>query len=300
MLLALLLAILSVARISFPSRFEYRQAEVWTSQSKLFLTEPGFPWGGRSSLSGRSRLPRSSRSRTCPSSLIPVGSTLSPSFYAQLANSDQVLAAAKRRGLGEGTFYRSPSSDDEWFQLPSDPRDNSDSPFGRLEPSRPRNIGTAAFRAYLSEQQGTARIPADQRVKVDVVSVARGAVLTEGRRHTLPVVVFLSVVMAFMGLAFVLENLRPRASAAEEEVPPPSGCTRRQDVRRSMSTVVGAEPRRPAAAAIIALLVVGLSAAVLSGTAVMGTAVAVALLTLLLVQAGLCSGGDRCWRRSCC
>ena len=35
-------------------------------------------------------------------------------------------------------------------------------------------------------------------------------VMLEGRSKTIPIVVFLTVMLAFVGLAFILENLRPR------------------------------------------------------------------------------------------
>ena len=80
-------------------------------------------------------------------------------------------------------------------------------------------------------EQGVARVPFHGAVlrrypwrsagAGRLVAVAREAARAEGRRETLPVVVFLSVMMAVFGLAFVLENLRPRSSPAEEVLAEP-------------------------------------------------------------------------------
>ena len=51
-------------------------------------------------------------------------------------------------------------------------------------------------------------------------------VLLEGRSKTVPIVVFLTVMLAVIGLAFILENLRPRVRpvadvADRQEAPRP-------------------------------------------------------------------------------
>jgi hypothetical protein len=49
------------------------------------------------------------------------------------------------------------------------------------------------------------------------------AVLVVGRKKTLPITVFLAVLIATLGLAFILENLRPRlrsVSLAEPQADP--------------------------------------------------------------------------------
>ncbi len=71
---------------------------------------------------------------------------------------------------------------------------------------------SAAFQEYLEAEQGRGGIPSEQRVVLNEVrhpSLAT-AVLLEGRSKTIPIVVFLTVMLAFVGLAFILENLRPR------------------------------------------------------------------------------------------
>jgi hypothetical protein len=44
LLLACTLALLSVARVSLDG-LEYRQTELWSSSTRLIVTQQGFPWG---------------------------------------------------------------------------------------------------------------------------------------------------------------------------------------------------------------------------------------------------------------
>ena len=80
---------------------------------------------------------------------------------------------------------------------------------------------TNALITYIQQQQVDAKIPETNRVILDVVSQARSAALLKGRSLTLPVVVFLSTMLGVVGLAFLLENLRPRPRSEEEAKPVP-------------------------------------------------------------------------------
>lgn len=218
LVIATLLATLSMARITFPLALEYRQSEVWTSQSRLFLTEPGFPWGR--SIFPVEPVPRAEEldEPYVPQFADPGRFYSLAELYAQLANSDEVLATAKRRGLGDAAFFAAPvPTTSGSSSLPLLTVTGSAST--PAEAVKAANLGITSFKDYLTAQQKQARIPPDQRVQVDVVSMARQAVLSEGRRLTLPVVVFLSVLMAFLGLALLLENLRPRQIIAEDAAP---------------------------------------------------------------------------------
>jgi hypothetical protein len=73
-----------------------------------------------------------------------------------------------------------------------------------------------AFETYLRGQQDAAKIPTSQRVVVQVVSHADGAVTLPGGGKTVPVVIFLTVMLAVVALAFVLENVRPRVRLVTE------------------------------------------------------------------------------------
>jgi hypothetical protein len=79
------------------------------------------------------------------------------------------------------------------------------------------NARITAFRGYIAAQQSKAELNEHKRV---VVQVLRGgdpetAVVLSGKKKTLPIVVFLAVMIAVTGLAFMLENMRPRVRPVE-------------------------------------------------------------------------------------
>jgi hypothetical protein len=68
----------------------------------------------------------------------------------------------------------------------------------------------AAFTNYVRQRQDAADIAEDRRIVIDTTNQAAPASLLEGRKKTRPIIVFLAVMTAVIGLVFVLENLRPR------------------------------------------------------------------------------------------
>ena len=83
----------------------------------------------------------------------------------------------------------------------------------------------AAFKDFVKANQNASNIPQDQRVVVNTLNAPQGATLLEARKKTRPILIFLTGLVAVLGLAFVLENLRPRGPAStiaevEEEEPP--------------------------------------------------------------------------------
>ena len=204
LVVALSLAFLTVVRVSFsegsvlPSA-EYREQEVWESKSRIVLTQPGFPWG-------RSTLKTEHADANRFSALAEL--------YAQFVKSDRVRALALQDGPLEGTFTAE-AMGGTIGPLPFVTiTGTASSPEAAKEAA---NRGTKAFRAFLAARQEAADIRPRRRVHVDVIWEARSAELLGGRGKTLPVVVFLTVMMAVIALAFVLENVRPRVRIVESE-----------------------------------------------------------------------------------
>jgi hypothetical protein len=67
-----------------------------------------------------------------------------------------------------------------------------------------------AFKEFVTAQQNAAGIAENERVAITTVKQPQPAALLEGRKKTRPIIVFLAVMTAVIGLLFVLENLRPR------------------------------------------------------------------------------------------
>lgn len=74
----------------------------------------------------------------------------------------------------------------------------------------------AALETYIRRQQATNEVPPADRVVVMDVMKPKGAEIYQPRSKTMPIVVFLAVMLAISGLAFLLENLRPRAREPRE------------------------------------------------------------------------------------
>src|SRR5262249_39794036 len=134
-------------------------------------------------------------------------------LYAQLASSDPVRKIMRREGPVTGTIEadaivsRSGLAD----ALPFVQIAAIDSSPGRSLAFSTR--ATHAFGQFLEEQQRVNAIPPKQRVVVTVIKQPRTAKLLSGRSFTIPIVVFLSVMVVVFGFALVLENTRPAVRA---------------------------------------------------------------------------------------
>src|SRR5579884_443478 len=209
-LLAVALAGLTMFKVSSKG-LHYRQHETWASQAVLLITQSGFPQGR---------------------SVYPSHFADLAAFYAKLAGSDAVIQLMEQQSHPAGVIGAAPVTIGSGSKT---------SPLPLLaitgEAAHPRAArktaaaGAKAFITYLTRQQNAAGIPPKQRVLVQVMNQPSQASLVQGRKKTIPIVVFLTVLIATLGLAFILENLRPRVRAIETtalERPPESGLTTSQ------------------------------------------------------------------------
>jgi hypothetical protein len=215
LLLAIVLSTLSFVRVTFKGGapgLAYRQAEVWQSVERLLITQRGFAegWtnppapGVPSSFLGGSRQTFVGTDRFAALAL----------YYEQLANSDSVQRFVHRDRSLRGSIVA---------QHVLDPASRAPLPVldiggfaGTPEDAiRIARRGAEAFRLYLEQQQIRTRIPTSDRVHLSVLNTAKGAQIFSPRKKTLPIVVFLTVMIAAVGLAFILENLRPRMRLVE-------------------------------------------------------------------------------------
>jgi hypothetical protein len=214
LVLAVLLALLSYVKVSFkggsPS-FTYRQAEAWQSNTRLLVGGgQGFPQGqAYTAPSGNTAKPAAGAAATADFTGLAV-------YYKQLANSDAVQRILARDRSLRGSMVATYDVDS-----------TTKSPLPVLiisgvaaTPAMAQRIsarGAAAFHSYLNQRASAAGIPPKQRVKLTVLNAPLGAVLVSKRKMTLPIVVFLTVIIAAIGLAFVLENLRPPIRLVESQ-----------------------------------------------------------------------------------
>ena len=134
-------------------------------------------------------------------------------LYAQFANSDPVKQLTTARcGGSASSFTAIPAADTSYGAISPLPMVNI---FG-VGPTpavaiRNSECATDAFLAYIQDQQVQSQIPKNQRVKMTVIKSAASnpPQLVVPRKKTLPVVVFMAILFATIGLAFILENARP-------------------------------------------------------------------------------------------
>lgn len=201
LILSLAAAFLALVRVDFRDGgvdASYRDSEVWQANTTLLLTQPGFPWG------------RVDLRTSSPTGEVVNLSSLSylSVFYSKLANGDQVQRRLYADGSVRGVMTAGASTDSNDDPLPFLTF------IGTAATARDAVLtsrrGAQVFTEYLAGNQTAAQTPASERVRLSMVTKAQAAVRVEGRKKTGPVFVFLAMMIATLGLVFVLENLRPR------------------------------------------------------------------------------------------
>ena len=212
-LLAVCLAFLSYATITSEgggTRLTYRDSQSWASYTKLFVTQKGFPWG-------YSVTPSDAVDPTAP----PTGLNLRFAdqsrftnlaiLYSQLATSDAVRKIIRESGPVQGSVIAAPVLA---LNNPGNPLPIISLAGISTNPQKARALAvraTGAIQEYLRRQQVANKIPAKDRIEVQILEAPRAAELFQPRSKTLPIVIFLALMTATIALAFVLENMRPEA-----------------------------------------------------------------------------------------
>jgi hypothetical protein len=223
MLIAIALALLATVRVSATSPYlSYREGKVYSSEARVFVTQQGFPWGYAAPptvTTGTPALDAAAAAKLLGSKQF-ADPTRFPSLavlYAYLAISDPVKRIMLRQGPVLGKVMASPVV-------------STQSGYGTTLPlvaisgtgQTPRDAelltirATNAFKQFLQEQQARNRIPAENRVLLTVITKADPPALVKGRSKTLPVVVFVTVLLGVVGLVFMLENMRPRIRPVDD------------------------------------------------------------------------------------
>lgn len=224
-LLAVLLMIYSMFNVSFDGgpKLTYREAETWRSDSTLFVTQEGFPWGrlqvGESAVS----LDRNGNP-TAPRFATPDRFADLAIVYSELAQSDAIRHSMLKDGPIEGAILAEPMTSDDGDGLPLvGVTALAATAQGAVDLNR-RQI--EAFEKFIAAEQQRNKIPPDERVQVTALAEPANAVLETPRKKTRPIAIFMAVLIATLGLAFVLENMRPRVRPVLgdgiHEVPLPS------------------------------------------------------------------------------
>jgi len=213
LVLGLLLALVAVVRIDFVAggpKLTARTPVEWISTAMMRVTQPGFPEGyallddtlttPKPGLNGETPQPRFTD---------PTRYSYAAALYVQFAKSDPVERVVLR-GTGPNTRYDplTVKSDDGSTVLPL-------IAMAGYGPSAEAaelvaNRATAALRRYIGQLQVRNGVPADKRFELAVMSHASKAEVFKPRSLVRPIFLFLLPVLLAVGLAFLLENLRPR------------------------------------------------------------------------------------------
>ncbi len=202
-----------------------RQTEEYASYATVFVTQNGFPWGrlalpgpviGESGSGGTA-----SPTDTGPAFADPNRLSSLAILYARLADSDPVRQLMAEEGKIEGRIEAATllASDNQSDALPLiSIAGIASTPEAAITTAQ---RATTSLVSFIEDQQKANGIPASERVKFQVVKEPDKAKVLSGKSLTLPIVVFLAVMLGVVALAFLLQNLRPprpgKASAEDGE-----------------------------------------------------------------------------------
>lgn len=204
---AVALAFFSVAKVdrNRSPYVSFRKPQVWASYARILVAQPGFTVG--STLAGANPTTSQALDTTSAAdSRMPALATI----YASFVTGDAVRSIIERNGPMNGQLQSS--------VLPVGPNGGGLLPvvsIAALADSKQTALrlggrATAALRTYVDQQQQENGVPAGQRVQLIVLNKAGQLTLYKPRSKTLPIAVFLVIMFASIGFAFLLENVRPQ------------------------------------------------------------------------------------------
>jgi hypothetical protein len=216
--LAFALALLTMLRVGLDG-IGYRQSETWSSTSRLGVTQQGFPWGRLFAQDSKSLTPAEQARRLGIPIADPNRFKDLAFLYAELATSDPVRRLMLRAGPVDGVVVAKPVIAENGITLPL--IDVTATAESHDEAAALAQRGAGALARYVEQQQRTNRVPATDRVVLQRLLRAEEATLVEPRPKSIPIVVFLVVAAGTIGLAFLLENLRPSVQLVAGPEPKP-------------------------------------------------------------------------------
>ncbi len=206
------LSVLTIAKVDLGAGAPYLSARVaprYASNATVLVTQPGAPWTSavqqyRQSSSGGDSVPIGDLGRL----------TTLANLYVQIANSDIIKAMVARTAPAGGTVSAAQnySFSPSYYSSALPIMTLTGTGKTRADAITTTRAGVTAMIRYLTEQQRQAGIKGEQRVVIQVLQQPHNTVVVDGPKKTLPVVVFLTVMLAVVGLAFALANVRPRVA----------------------------------------------------------------------------------------
>jgi hypothetical protein len=216
--LGIALAVLAVFRPT-SGGLEWRAEEVWTSQSTIFVTQDGFPWG-RTILPG----PQATAGTVLPPGTSPqeVDETkdreefADPGRFANLG----ILYSYFAKSEAVRALMRPQPDPEQLIVTPVQASANTTEvlPLLQIEAQAStaagaRKVNETAIEAlttFLEEQQQASKIDRKERVLLEVLNPPSKGTILIGRSKTPAIVAFVLVMALALALSYALDNLYPR------------------------------------------------------------------------------------------
>jgi hypothetical protein len=214
-ILAVALAIFSVVRVSSHG-LTYRDSRLWSASMQLQVTQAGAPdvrlYAQRASTDGDQPTEPASPG---PPVVDPARFATLAIYYSRVISSDPVRRLANRDDGIRAKIIATPERDDNsGVLLPYiDVLSIATTPQAAIRYSERT---AAALSDYILARQKANHVAPSDRAVVQTMVHPRGADVYRSRPKTMAIVVFLAVMFATIGLAFVLENARPRRRDSQD------------------------------------------------------------------------------------
>jgi hypothetical protein len=241
--LAIVLAVLATAKVTFhgwvPS-LKYRHPVQYKALALLFVTQTGFP-DGRSTLGDLMRAPGQTGTTTGGSQTgattggsqtsTTTGSSSSTTYLPRFADPNRFTELAldySNWATGDPIrkVMRSQGGRVTGLILanPLVAASGNIEPFIQLAGVAPSKAGALhltnrviqALQTYLKQQQNANHVPQEERTVILPVNNPGDVTVYQGHSKTKPLFVLLAVLLATIGVCFILENVRPRVRVAPE------------------------------------------------------------------------------------
>jgi hypothetical protein len=193
-----------------PSGIEWRSAATFTSDSRLFLTQHGFPWGRAVLPVPDPTVENSDGGAPGPKAIRNFADAARfgelAVIYSYIAQSDQVRDLIEPRAIADQvqvTWVQNPATHQPLPLLEVVTNANS---APRAKALNEAVIG--ALRRYLARNVRANQVPAGDRVTIDVLNPPKSGTILTGRSITGPVMLFLLSVVLTLIAVYVRENLR--------------------------------------------------------------------------------------------
>jgi hypothetical protein len=208
-------AMLTTFRVSWDGRptVDWRKPAVWQSDSVLFVTQRGFPWGranlptADSEAAGASQNPDLSQNAD-QNFADPSRFSGLASIYSYLVRSEPVRRLIPGRpsqaAIAAEPFLENNNGNGGALPLIGLSTKAADP----VAAQRLNHNTIAALLTYLHTEQVNSQTPREARAEVQVINPPGAATLAKGHALTGAIVVLLLCLLASVALSYVLENLR--------------------------------------------------------------------------------------------